>query len=251
MDGHFLVLENESEEFDIRFQVHSVMTDPIPKEQKELYVEAESACNIIKSLVNTDKEIKKKYFKKLLSLCQVGLSAQPAQTDTAKLALIKLKEEVVLVEGKRIKNYYMKILGLDAIIIGLLASIVLGICFYFSKWTWCPSTLCIIWGSLAGTWVSFGARKFEIQFEDLAALEKDKMSPFIRLIYIAVAALIFALLMNVGLVDIKIGNVDTSMAFTDVKPALVIGILCGLVESKIGIQVYNKAIFLLMQNGSE
>lgn len=77
------------------------------------------------------------------------------------------------------------------------------------------------------------------------------MSPFIRLIYIAVAALIFALLMNVGLVDIKIGNVDTSMAFTDVKPALVIGILCGLVESKIGIQVYNKAIFLLMQNGSE
>lgn len=42
MDGHFLVLENESEEFDIRFQVNSVMTDPIPKEQKELYVEAES-----------------------------------------------------------------------------------------------------------------------------------------------------------------------------------------------------------------
>ena len=73
----------------------------------------------------------------------------------------------------------------------------------------------------------------------------------IRLIYIAVASLIFALLMNVGLIDVKIGNVDISKAFTDIKPALVIGVLCGLVESKIGIQVYNKAVSLLVDNSEE
>lgn len=73
----------------------------------------------------------------------------------------------------------------------------------------------------------------------------------IRLIYIAVASLIFALLMNVGLIDVKIGNVDISKAFTDIKPALVIGVLCGLVESKIGIQVYNKAVSLLVDNSEQ
>ena len=155
--------------------------------------------------------------------------ANPAQTETAEFALMKLKDEIVLVEGKRIKNHYMKYLGIDALIIGAIASIVLGICFYFTRWIGCISVLCIIIGALTGTWVSFGARKFEIEFEDLASLEKDKMTPVIRLIYIAVASLIFALLMNVGLIDVKIGNVDISKAFTDIKPALVIGVLCGLV----------------------
>lgn len=78
---------------------------------------------------------------------------------------------------------------IDALIIGAIASIVLGICFYFTRWIGCISVLCIIIGALTGTWVSFGARKFEIEFEDLASLEKDKMTPVIRLIYIAVALL--------------------------------------------------------------
>ena len=208
------------------------MDSVIPKDQQELYVKAESACNIIKALENTDKQTKKKYFDKLLSLSQVGLVANPAQTETAEFALMKLKDEIVLVEGKRIKNHYMKYLGIDALIIGAIASIVLGICFYFTRWIGCISVLCIIIGALTGTWVSFGARKFEIEFEDLASL-------------------IFALLMNVGLIDVKIGNVDISKAFTDIKPALVIGVLCGLVESKIGIQVYNKAVSLLVDNSEQ
>lgn len=251
MKGHFLVCENKSEEFDISFRVNPTMTDDIPKNQQELYAKAESTCNIIKSLEHTDKQIKRKYFDKLLSLSQVGLVADPAQTETAEFALMKLKEEVVLIEGKRIKNHYMKALGLDAVTIGALTSTVLGVCFYFTGWRWCISALCIILGALAGTWVSFGARKFEIEFEDLASLEKDKMSPVMRLIYIAVTALIFALLMNVGIVDVKIGNVDISTAFIDAKPALTIGILCGLVESKIGIQVYKKAVSLLMDDSEQ
>lgn len=112
MEGHFLVCENAEEEFDISFQVNSTMDSVIPKDQQELYVKAESACNIIKALENTDKQTKKKYFDKLLSLSQVGLVANPAQTETAEFALMKLKDEIVLVEGKRIKNHYMKYLGI-------------------------------------------------------------------------------------------------------------------------------------------
>ena len=59
------------------------------------------------------------------------------------------------------------------------------------------------------------------------------------------------LFLVVGLIDVKIGNVDISKAFTDIKPALVIGVLCGLVESKIGIQVYNKAVSLLVDNSEQ
>ena len=62
MEGHFLVCENEEEEFDISFQVNSTMDSVIPKDQQELYVKAESACNIIKALENTDKQTKISYF---------------------------------------------------------------------------------------------------------------------------------------------------------------------------------------------
>lgn len=248
MKGHFLVDENEAEEFDISFQINSTMTDDIPKDQQELYMKVESACNVIKSLEHTDKQTKKKYFDKLVSLSQVGLVADPAQTEAAEYALLKLKEEIVLVEGKRIKNRYMQALGIDALILGGLISIILGSCYCATGWIWCMPTLCIVIGALAGTWISFGARKFEIKFEDLASLEKDKMTPAIRLIYISVAAIIFTLLMNVGIVDVKIGNVDMGTAFTEVKPAFVIGILCGLVESRIGIQIYKKAVLIIGEN---
>ena len=248
MKGHFLVDENEAEEFDISFQVNSTMTDDIPKNQQELYVKAEAACNVIKSLEHTDKQTKRKYFDKLVSLSQVGLVADPAQTEAAEYALLKLKEEIVLVEGKRIKNHYMQVLGIAALILGGLTSAILGVCFYMTSWSWCIPTLCIVIGALAGTWISFGARKFEVNFEDLASLEKDKMTPAIRLIYISVAAIIFTLLMNVGIVDVKIGSVDMGTAFTDVKPAFVIGTLCGLVESRIGIQIYKKAVLIIGEN---
>ena len=90
-----------------------------------------------------------------------------------------------------------------------------------------------------------------IEKENKTEDELHLLMELIRLIYIAVASLIFALLMNVGLIDVKIGNVDISKAFTDIKPALVIGVLCGLVESKIGIQVYNKAVSLLVDNSEQ
>lgn len=142
----------------------------------------------------------------------------------------------------------MQVLGIDALMLGGLMSIILGTCFYVTGWVWCIPTLCIVIGALAGTWISFGARKFEIKFEDLASLEKDKMTSVIRLIYISVAAIIFTLLMNVGIVDVKIGSVDMGTAFTDIKPAFVIGTLCGLVESRIGIQIYKKAVLIIGEN---
>lgn len=245
MKGHFLVCKNPDEELDISFQVNEALKDDIPEDQQELYLNAEATCNIIKSLEKTEEATKKKYIEKLVSLSQVGLVADPAQTKTAKLALEKLQEEIVLVEGKRIKNKYMQILGADALCIGAVVSIAAGIAYYNTKQIWVSCIWAVIIGALAGTWVSFGARKLEIEFKDLSSLEKDKMGPIVRLIYISVTALIFTIFMNVGLFEIKIGNLDTSNAFNDIKSAIVIGLISGLIESKIGVSVYKKASSIL------
>lgn len=241
MKGHFLVCENPDEELDISFQVNETLTDDIPEEQQLLYLNAEATCNVIKSLEKTEETTKKKYIKKLVSLSQVGLVADPAQTKAANLALEKLQEEIVLVEGKRIKNEYMRTLGLEAFCIGVIVSIITYIAHYYTKQVWVYCIWAVIIGALSGTWISFGARKFEIEFKDLSSLENDKMGPMLRLIYISVAALIFTIFMNVGLFQIKIGNLDTSNSFNDMKSAIVIGLISGLIESRIGVSVYKKA----------
>lgn len=245
MKGYFCVCENPNEKFDISFQVREGVEDDIPEEQQELYLNAEKTCNIIKSLENTDENTKKKYFDKLLSLSQVGLVPEYAQTKASKLALEKLQEEIVLIEGKRIKNGYMKTLAIDALILAVITSIGVKLVDIYLHFSMVWSIWAVVMGALIGTWVSFGARKFEICFDDLASLEKDKMNPWMRLIFISVASVIFVLFMNAGIVEIKIGSIDTATAFENLEAAFIIGLVCGLVESRIGVNVYEKAVGLI------
>lgn len=245
MKGYFCVCENPNEKFDISFQVRETVEDDIPEEQQELYLNAEKTCNVIKSLENTDESTKKKYFDKLLSLSQVGLVPEYAQTKASKLALEKLQEEIVLVEGKRIKNSYMKTLAINVLILAVITSVGAGLIDVYLHFSMVWNVWAVIMGALIGTWVSFGARKFEICFDDLASLEKDKMNPWIRLIFISVASVIFVLFMNAGIVEIKIGGIDTATAFESLETAFIIGLICGLVESKIGVNVYEKAVGLI------
>ncbi|MDO5151109.1 MAG: hypothetical protein Q4D76_17220 [Oscillospiraceae bacterium] len=201
-------------------------------------MECESLCNIIKSLYNTKETIKEKYINKLLTLSQVGLVSKPAHTRIAQYALQTLKDEILLIEGKRIKNKYMKILGVYALVLAVIFIIVMC----FSSYNWLDCICLAIVGSVIGTWVSFGARKFVIELEDLSTVEKDKMDPLIRLVYISISTVIFMLFLNIGLIEIKFGELETSMLFEDKESALIIGIICGLIESKIGVNIYKHAI---------
>ena len=58
---------------------------------------------------------------------------------TTTLGFSSLVYAEIFPDEKRIKNHYMKYLGIDALIIGAIASIVLGICFYFTRWIGCIS----------------------------------------------------------------------------------------------------------------
>lgn len=242
MDGYFIVSENSNEAFDIKCELRQDIEGDVPDIQSKLYSEVESTCNIIKALENTSDEIKRKYFNKLLSLAQVGLVPEKiAQPQMALLSLEKLKAEMLNIEGKRIKNYYMKKLGIYALVLGCLVAVVMAVIFKAYN-----NNLFIMigntWlGAMAGTWISFGARKFELKFEDLCCVEKDMLEPVIRLIYIGVCALIFELFFICGAVSITFGNITTESIRNSAEIQMIVGVICGLVESKIGIDIYKKA----------
>ena len=134
MKGYLVVYENEDEQFDIKCDLRPDVEDEVPELQSLLYSEIENTCNVLKALDNTSDEIKRKYFKKLLSLAQVGLVPEnSAQPKMAMVALDKLKTEMLDIEGNRIKNRYMKRLGISAIILSAIVGCMMCLLFHLLK----------------------------------------------------------------------------------------------------------------------
>ena len=59
MKGYFVVSSNPDEQFDINCSLHpEYAKETVPIDQETLYVEVESTNNVIKSLHNTEDEVK-------------------------------------------------------------------------------------------------------------------------------------------------------------------------------------------------
>lgn len=236
------IVEPDEAELDIRCSRNiKYATKDIPKKYKELYGEVESASNVIKSLKYTDRDVKIKYFKKLGSLAKVGLEGEIEQTELALIALAKLKEEMVMVEGQRIKNGYMKRLGLWA---AGIAAVLLAAYFALSHFyvlEFLLPYIIAVTGAMAGTWVSFGARRLKISFGQLSVIEEDMMSPPLRLAYIGLCSVIFLLLLGSNAVSVSVGGASTADIAENIPMQAIVGIICGLVESSIGVTIYKKA----------
>lgn len=288
--GYFVVCADKKDPYDITYQwipaesaepTAAVSEDSIPAAKKKLLKKIMATNIIIKSLyftIDTDKDkkdqknnhtIKKKYFDKLLSLAQAGLTGTMATPELAVLALEQLNNEITTIEGQRIKNTYMKELGMRAFLSSLIALVLLlitstailsndttlaelliqmsGSAVLFQSDCLAVISMCsVIWiGAMLGTWVSFAARNPVLDFEHLSILEKDRMKPTIRLIYIGICAIIFSLFLSTGIVALEVGDLSTATIKDSISTQFVIGILCGLTESKIGSFIHTKTATVL------
>ena len=237
--GCYYVVENECSFLDIEFSyLPNINPNKIPKEQKMLQLNVEETLNILRTLKYTNEHQKKNYYDKILKLSRAGLVSASADPHQATEALEKVKKEILITEGIRIKNKYMIDLGLLILGIGLVSFLVYLIPHINHQ----IRMYILVWlGSMAGIWISFGARKFNIKFHQLSIIEEDFMSPIIRIIYVGICSIIFVLFINSGILTIKLGNFLTSDIKKIKELQILLGILCGLVESKLGINMHQKA----------
>lgn len=187
----------------------------------------------------------KQYQTKLLSLAQVGLQSEPAFPEVASQALNTLRSEVVAREGGRVKNGHMRILGLWAL--GFVFAIVSSYA-AINLLPWmpqffvrCQNMLLMLAGCMVGTWLSFGARRVVLSFDDLGHLENDKMEPPIRLIFVGLFTLMLGLIFISDMVDVKFGSFSTDKLLEFRSHALLIGMLCGLSEQVLPSAVSRRA----------
>ena len=210
----------------------------IPKEQKKLHINIEDTLNILRTLKYTDDKKKKNYYDKILKLSRAGLVGISADPKQATETLEKVKNEILITEGIRIKNNYMKDLGIAILGIEFISILVYLIPYINNR----MGMYILVWlGSMIGVWISFGARKFNIKFHQLSIIEEDFMSPFIRIIFVGICSIIFALFINTEIIMVKIGSFSTNDIKNMKELQILLGILCGLTESKLGINIHQKA----------
>jgi hypothetical protein len=251
--GCYNVVKNEIIPNDIIFSVKTNINQ-VTENQQKLHLEIEKTLVVVRKLYeNTPIELEH-YFSQLLTLAQAGLVPEENAQPTISLnALQQLKSEIIDKKSGEVKNTYFKTLGLKATYLGLpilLIALIIKIFYYFYDFDILNnlstfSNFLFIWcASLVGVWLSFGARKTILTFEELITIEEDRLEPIIRLIFVGVMALMFSLLFYKEAIVLEIGKISTKSISTDSFIAIIFGVFLGLSEKLIGQKLTKKATSL-------
>jgi uncharacterized membrane protein YqjE len=193
---------------------------------------------------------------KLLKLAQLGLVGPSPATSEAIAALTVFKHDIVNREGGRIKNDYMLLLGKWAAGFGIVSA---SAFFIFDSWPRLPpeqifhyrNIFLVLTGCMAGAWASFASRKVGLVFEDLAALEDDKLEPPLRLLFAGTLTMILALIFVTGFANVVIGGFDASKLLSSGSVALLAGALAGLGEKALPAAMMQRANSFVTPNGRD
>jgi len=241
--GRFRVYQDQQDPSDIHFETLADSgAGPVPQEQLELKEEVERALSVVHAIFPAADGRFHTYYRQLLSLAQAGLVGEYADPTVAKQALVTFKGDVTAREGGRIKNKYMKLLGLRALLVGAPALVAALLWRYIDPQDVVAANALLLWvGCAAGVWLSFGARKTTLTFEDLQIPDEDRLEPIVRLFFAGLLTMIIGLSFSLGAVAISVGAVSTSQVNDDYRVALLIGLLCGFSERILSTKVASLA----------
>ena len=94
---------------------------------------------------------------------------------------------------------------------------------------------------MLGIWISFGARKTTLTFEELTTIEEDRLEPFMRLIFTGAISMVFGLLFYKNAITLNFGTLSTKEINDDSFTAIVFGVILGLSEQVLGKKITKKA----------
>jgi hypothetical protein len=244
--GVFWVGPDKDNPRDIRFQIASQDVTEIPEDQLRLRDEVDRALMILRMLFPDGDSRFNEYFRPMLSLAQAGLVGDAAEPKLASGALEVLKSEITAREGGRIKNQYMKNLGVRALLLCcpvLIAALLTR--HYYPNLAYLPNFLFLWSGCMVGVWLSFGARKTFVRFEDLHIPEEDRLEPVVRLFFAGCLTIVIGLLFSLKALVVTFGAISTEQINNSVRVALLIGLLGGVSEQVLSTAVAKQASHLL------
>lgn len=180
------------------------------------------------------------YVTRLAKIIELGL--RKGQVAFANQSLDGFKDYFVSLEADRVKNQYVKLLGMHALVWGVI---------FFMTWLVLPKVpqltgfspyLLLAIGACGGTWLSFSLRRVVLGFGDLALLEDDRMNPTGRILFVVGLTWVVGMLLQTGVIKFSFG--DAALKFegsAPITPMLLIGALCGIAERALAGAVSTRA----------
>jgi hypothetical protein len=229
-----------------------------PVEQRVLKNEVERVLTVVRTLyVAEDKAPKfNEAYAKLLSLSQVGLVGRNASPSIATDALRSLEADILSREAGPIKNAYMRKLGSWALLFSVAALALYAALDALGRFTALLAleyrAVLLVWvGCMTGAWASFATRKVKITFDDLVALEEDRVEPWLRLVFTGTLTGILTLIFLSGMVEVKVGGFSSAQLLTSPVSALLIGAFAGLAEKALPSAVMARATSVISSAGTQ
>lgn len=289
-DGHEEVAASRCEDaadgadaVDLHIEVAKGLPPPndvVSPEKQDLYVQIDNALTVISTVCEqlrdqasrpyridaiaaADRRARRlldEYVRKLAGIAGLGLEGP--HTALAKLALISLKAEFSAREAGRIKNNYVRKLGLSAALFAafFLAAYLLirltpcvdapdapppdhAFACLPAWWDIHKTFLLAAAGASIGTWLSFAVRRLDLPFEDLALLDEHSLDPPFRILFVVALTLLACLLFWTGAINISIGGLNTAPDNFKATGsiAVVVGLFCGLSERALAAAMSNRA----------
>lgn len=246
--GYYVVSANQPQR-DVRVErVRGMEGDP-PRDQMSLVIEIEATSRVLRQLFEGQDAEFAQFFDPLVSLAQAGLVGEQAHPEIATLALAELRREILSREAGRVKNRHMRALGRAAIWLAapcLVVAVMARTVGHDASLASSPGVMhaetvlaiaLLLSGCAAGVWVSFGARKAIMTFEDLTVPEADFLHAGTRVCFAAVLTLFLGLLFHARAAEVTLGKLSTAAVLQDPVTAVVVGFLAGFSE-----QVLSKTI---------
>jgi len=234
-------------------------TTQIPEEQRKIHDEVYAARNVLMllrengvfgpSATYSAGGVYKEFIDRVVQAGWAGCVARKADLLLAAAALEQIRGDVVRREGRPLVYRYLALLAAwvsGGLAVGLIALV-------FAKYVSpriAPYAFVLI-GAMVGTWLSVAARRREVAFESIQDFLRLHYEPFIRVLYVALLAQVVALLVEFKFVNLTIGSADLSTFTTSPGLALVLGLIAGIGERTVSVQVIQKVEKALAPGGAE
>lgn len=237
---------DESENFNLRPRDNR--TGPIPDEQRRISHDVYQARNILKLLKEQGAFPKEKekgsgsyheFIKRVVQAARVGCIAPRTEPKLAEAALEQIRADIVRRKGRPLVYRYLAcfagwaMAGVGVAIMIVIAARFLSLDLIGYGW--------VLMGAMGGAWLSTAARRWEIAFEDIRDFVDVVYEPMVRVLFVGMLALIFALFLNLALISVKVGGVDFADFIKDIRVALALGLIAGIGEKALSVQLLDRA----------
>jgi hypothetical protein len=222
---------------------------PISADQAKLSKDIYETKNILK-LLHSEGRLGTKpdtdgtyaeFINRVKEAASAGCIGPNVETALAADALTQIRADVLRRVGRPLTFRYLRFLALWGLA-GALIGLVMAAAGYWSSVVLIQSMGhygLVLVGAMAGAWFGVAVRRWQIAFEELPGFLDVNYEPLIRMVFVAVVALVFALFLDLQVLNIKLGSVDLAGFVGGQQPvetALLLGFIAGMSERAVSKQ---------------